>query len=130
LHRSNNRPTFAAQLTEMVSVVHIQKVKGTLAQLVEHRIENPCVPGSNPGGTTYPQAVQRKLYGFFCIFKTQTNLKNENYLFRQQYFFAHCRITHRFYYCFKRLKRILQYKKYSIFCIALRLKDKLLKNGE
>ncbi len=27
-------------------------VKGTLAQLVEQRTENPCVPGSIPGGTT------------------------------------------------------------------------------
>ncbi len=26
---------------------------GTLAQLVEHRTENPGVPGSIPGGTTY-----------------------------------------------------------------------------
>ena len=26
---------------------------GALAQLVEHRTENPCVPGSIPGGTTY-----------------------------------------------------------------------------
>ena len=26
--------------------------KGTLAQLVEQRTENPCVPGSIPGGTT------------------------------------------------------------------------------
>ena len=25
---------------------------GTLAQLVEQRTENPCVPGSIPGGTT------------------------------------------------------------------------------
>ena len=25
---------------------------GAIAQLVEHRTENPCVPGSNPGGTT------------------------------------------------------------------------------
>ena len=25
---------------------------GTIAQLVEQRTENPCVPGSNPGGTT------------------------------------------------------------------------------
>ena len=29
---------------------HFQK--GTLAQLVEQRTENPCVPGSIPGGTT------------------------------------------------------------------------------
>lgn len=28
------------------------KQKGTLAQLVEQRTENPCVPGSIPGGTT------------------------------------------------------------------------------
>ena len=26
--------------------------KGALAQLVEQRTENPCVPGSIPGGTT------------------------------------------------------------------------------
>ena len=26
---------------------------GALAQLVEHRTENPCVPGSIPGGTTF-----------------------------------------------------------------------------
>ena len=27
-------------------------MRGTLAQLVEQRTENPCVPGSIPGGTT------------------------------------------------------------------------------
>ena len=30
-----------------------QKKIGFLAQLVEQRIENPCVPGSIPGETTY-----------------------------------------------------------------------------
>ena len=29
-------------------------MRGTLAQLVEQRTENPCVPGSIPGGTTRP----------------------------------------------------------------------------
>ena len=29
-----------------------RKRDGAIAQLVEHRTENPCVPGSNPGGTT------------------------------------------------------------------------------
>ena len=29
-------------------------MRGTLAQLVEQRTENPCVPGSIPGGTTNP----------------------------------------------------------------------------
>ena len=35
-------PTFASQT----------KQKGAIAQLVEQRTENPCVPGSIPGGTT------------------------------------------------------------------------------
>ena len=30
---------------------------GAIAQLVEQRTENPCVPGSIPGGTTENQAV-------------------------------------------------------------------------
>lgn len=28
------------------------RTTGALAQLVEQRTENPCVPGSIPGGTT------------------------------------------------------------------------------
>ena len=28
------------------------KTRGAIAQLVEQRTENPCVPGSIPGGTT------------------------------------------------------------------------------
>ncbi|MBP1631351.1 MAG: hypothetical protein H6Q15_2244, partial [Bacteroidetes bacterium] len=27
-------------------------IQGAIAQLVEQRTENPCVPGSIPGGTT------------------------------------------------------------------------------
>ncbi|MEY3193193.1 MAG: hypothetical protein RI982_970, partial [Bacteroidota bacterium] len=27
---------------------------GAVAQLVEQRTENPCVPGSSPGGATSP----------------------------------------------------------------------------
>ena len=38
-------PTFALAITKSV-------VDGAIAQLVEQRTENPCVPGSNPGGTT------------------------------------------------------------------------------
>ena len=30
----------------------LNSANGTLAQLVEQRTENPCVPGSIPGGTT------------------------------------------------------------------------------
>ena len=29
-------------------------MRGTLAQMVEQWTENPCVPGSIPGGTTKP----------------------------------------------------------------------------
>ena len=29
------------------------KPNGAIAQLVEQRTENPCVPGSIPGGTTF-----------------------------------------------------------------------------
>ena len=44
----------------------LTRSKGTLAQLVEQRTENPCVPGSIPGGTT--QSPQ--LDGGFCILKS------------------------------------------------------------
>ena len=36
--------------------VSVSKNDGAIAQLVEHRTENPCVPGSNPGGTTKQNA--------------------------------------------------------------------------
>ena len=42
-------------------------LSGTIAQLVEQRIENPCVPGSNPGGTTIQEAAPlRPLFLHFC----------------------------------------------------------------
>jgi hypothetical protein len=31
--------------------------EGAIAQLVEQRTENPCVPGSIPGGTTRKQSI-------------------------------------------------------------------------
>ena len=37
----------------MILYLHLLGLSGgTLAQLVEQRTENPCVPGSIPGGTT------------------------------------------------------------------------------
>ena len=33
--------------------------RGAIAQLVEQRTENPCVPGSIPGGTTFLTTVAR-----------------------------------------------------------------------
>ena len=32
----------------------MERIVGAIAQLVEQRTENPCVPGSIPGGTTPP----------------------------------------------------------------------------
>ena len=41
-------PTFAIPIERK----GINKKSGAIAQLVEQRTENPCVPGSIPGGTT------------------------------------------------------------------------------
>ncbi len=44
------------------------KPKGTIAQLVEQRTENPCVPGSIPGGTTQKEAVTINVTAFFILY--------------------------------------------------------------
>ncbi len=43
---------------------------GTIAQLVEQRTENPCVPGSIPGGTTLESATYEEILwvAFFVVF--------------------------------------------------------------
>ena len=41
-------------------------VHGTLAQLVEQRTENPCVPGSIPGGTTNSEFYQTRSFFITC----------------------------------------------------------------
>ena len=41
------------------------KINGVIAQLVEQRTENPCVPGSIPGDTTLKI---RELHLFLCRF--------------------------------------------------------------
>ena len=43
-------------------------IVGAIAQLVEQRTENPCVPGSIPGGTTYllrKPILRNKVWLFF-----------------------------------------------------------------
>ncbi len=40
---------------------------GTIAQLVEQRTENPCVPGSIPGGTTAKSTLVERLRCFFLF---------------------------------------------------------------
>ena len=51
-------PTFAAVIKKRL------RTAGAIAQLVEQRTENPCVPGSIPGGTTNKEASQ-SLRGIF-----------------------------------------------------------------
>ena len=39
-------------LTFAIAFETLKHTAGAIAQLVEQRTENPCVPGSIPGGTT------------------------------------------------------------------------------
>ena len=39
---------------------------GAIAQMVEQRTENPCVPGSIPGGTTENQRVTKVTLFFYA----------------------------------------------------------------
>ena len=48
----------------------ITKNDGAIAQLVEQRTENPCVPGSTPGGTTQATCFRRSL--FLCLYELIT----------------------------------------------------------
>ena len=43
------------------------KIRGTIAQLVEQRTENPCVPGSIPGGTTSIRVTYEESSLKYCI---------------------------------------------------------------
>ena len=54
---------------------------GAIAQLVEQRTENPCVPGSIPGGTTRKRVVCRQL--FFTPPPFQTLKENYRIAIRQ-----------------------------------------------
>jgi 5-methylthioribose kinase len=45
---------FVLYKLKMILYLHPRK-QGTLAQMVEQWTENPCVPGSIPGGTTKPE---------------------------------------------------------------------------
>ena len=45
---------------------------GAIAQLVEQRTENPCVPGSIPGGTTNRKTQFKRIE--FLLFYTQKKL--------------------------------------------------------
>ena len=52
--------------------LHSQNKRGTIAQLVEHRTENPCVPGSIPGGTTLKTKKTQLIINQLRFFFTST----------------------------------------------------------
>ncbi len=50
----------------MLTIFAIPKQKnGVIAQLVEQRTENPCVPGSIPGDTTAEKRVAEMWLSFY-----------------------------------------------------------------
>ena len=46
------------ELLRLEEMKAYEKENGAIAQLVEQRTENPCVPGSIPGGTTLKKKRQ------------------------------------------------------------------------
>ena len=63
-----NGSIFAPAISKQYTLNESNK-KGTLAQLVEQRTENPCVPGSIPGGTTRkPIRLARWVFCFYNYF--------------------------------------------------------------
>ena len=57
-------PTFAAVIEKRL------RTAGAIAQLVEQRTENPCVPGSIPGGTTLEKRELLKGVALFSFIYT------------------------------------------------------------
>ena len=56
----------------MFTFALVKQNNGAIAQLVEQRTENPCVPGSIPGGTTLKRLIIKQLLikvtAFFFIY--------------------------------------------------------------
>ena len=67
--RTGNRTTSSNLVASAVRVA--KTYDGAIAQLVEQRTENPCVPGSIPGGTTKRKrgvtTLVRVIPLFFCV---------------------------------------------------------------
>ena len=51
----------------------LKQATGALAQLVEQRTENPCVPGSIPGGTTFKKPFHMKRLFLYSLFSNNCN---------------------------------------------------------
>ena len=66
--RTGNRTTSSNLVASAVRVA--KTYDGAIAQLVEQRTENPCVPGSIPGGTTKKMrgiATQQRVIPLFLF---------------------------------------------------------------
>ena len=66
--RTGNRTTSSNLVASAVRVA--KAYDGAIAQLVEQRTENPCVPGSIPGGTTKKKrgiATQQRVIPLFLF---------------------------------------------------------------
>ena len=48
----------------MFTFALVKQNNGAIAQLVEQRTENPCVPGSIPGGTTLKKSKKKQTPDF------------------------------------------------------------------
>ena len=57
--------------------MHRVRKQGAIAQSVEQRTENPCVPGSIPGGTTLKQA--QEILSLIFLRKSGFFSKNQSY---------------------------------------------------
>ena len=54
-----------------------EKLRGAIAQLVEQRTENPCVPGSIPGGTTVKKrSIRVSFFAFPLFIRVGNNIDN------------------------------------------------------
>ena len=90
----------------MLTIFAIPKRKnGVIAQLVEQRTENPCVPGSIPGDTTKDKALKIRLLISLQTLKVQhKTLKKSDVL---HFFVSDCTKLHHFACKFSSIKFII-----------------------
>ena len=65
---------------EIFSYICTALKQGTIAQLVEHRTENPGVPGSTPGGTTSLEGNFGAFFVMYCCYIIYSAKKDKYYI--------------------------------------------------
>ena len=68
LHIFQKKIAFRLVVIFLFSIFAPQLSNGAIAQLVEQRTENPCVPGSIPGGTTLKKSKRHQVKSGFFVF--------------------------------------------------------------